>query len=134
VKRGIQIAGRALKQTTLDGQPFWFTERPMPKASPSAHLLPNYDEYFIGFKDRSVIGQRLRSSKAVTGGNALMAHVVVVDGQLVGGWKRTFEKKNVVVQLELLTRLTKPEQRRVAAATRRFGEFLGSPVELRGPS
>jgi hypothetical protein len=121
-----------LKHATIDGKDFWFAERAVPKASRSAHLLPNYDEYFIGYKDRSAIGRRLASAKAVTGGNALMAHVVFVDGQLVGGWKRIFQKQSVVVELALLTGLTKAEQARVAAAARRFGAFLDLPVTLRG--
>jgi hypothetical protein len=50
VKRGLEIAGRTLKHATIDGKDFWFAERAVPKASRSAHLLPNYDEYFIGYK------------------------------------------------------------------------------------
>ena len=132
VKRGLQVAGQKLKHSTIDGRDLWFAERTVPKASPSVHLLPNYDEYFIGYKDRSAIGQRLGSAKAVTGGNALIAHVVFVDGQLVGGWRRVLEKQAVVVELELVTRLTRVERARVAAAARRFGEFLELPVTLRG--
>jgi len=132
VKRGLQIAGRKLEHATIDGGHFWFVERSVPKVSHTAHLLPNYDEYFIGYKDRSAITRRLGSAKAVTGGNALIAHVVFVDGQLVGGWKRVFAKQAVVVELELVTRLTAAEWTRVAAAARKFGKFLDMPVTLRG--
>jgi hypothetical protein len=131
VKRGVQIAASELQEVALNGQRFWFRERSVPKSSPSAHLLPNYDEYFIGFKDRSAIGKRLRDAKAVTGGDALIAHVVVIDGQLVGGWRRRFEKQTAILDLKLLTRLTTAEEKRLAAAARRFGEFLGAEVEVR---
>ena len=131
VKRGIQIAGRELEPVTLDGQDFLIAERSTPKSPPSAHLLPNYDEYFIGYKNRSAIGQRLGNAKAVTGGNALIAHVVFVDGQLVGGWKRIFEKKGVVIELELVARITAAEKARITAVARRFGDFLELPVKLR---
>lgn len=134
VKRGIQIAGDELAPIEVDRKKLWLsaTARPLPKAKPSAHLLPNYDEYFIGFKDRSAFGQRLRSVKSVTGGNALMAHVVVIDGQLVGGWKRTLGKKSLVLTFDLPTRITPGERRNIAAAAGRFGEFLGSAVDVRG--
>ena len=101
-----------------------------PRRSRSAHLLPNYDEYFIGFKDRSAIAQRLRSARMVTGGNALIAHIVFVDGQLVGGWKRLIEKGATVVAMTLLSRLSTPERAMIAAAADRFEKFLGSPVRL----
>ena len=132
VKRGLQIAGRKLKHATIDGRDVWFVERTVPKASRSVHLLPNYDEYFIGYKDRSAIAQRLGISKAATAGNAFMAHVVFVNGQLVGGWKRAFQKEAVVVELDLVTKLTRAERARVGAAALRFGVFLDRPATLRG--
>ena len=134
VKRGIQIAGDELAPIEIDQKRLWLSAsaRALPKPKPSAHLLPNYDEYFIGFKDRSAFGQRFKSVKAITGGNALMAHVVVIDGQLVGGWKRTFGKKSVVLAFDLPTRTTPGERRNIAAAAGRFGEFLGLAVEIRG--
>jgi DNA glycosylase AlkZ-like len=130
-KRGIQIAERDLEQVAFDGQPLYFTERVVPKAKPSAHLLPNYDEYFIGYKDRSAIATRLGHAKPVTGGNWLIAHVVFVDGQLVGGWKRVLERNAVLVELDLASRLTAAERRRVVTAARRFAAFVGLPVTLK---
>lgn len=134
VKRGIQIAERELERVTLNERTHWFIPRskPAPKASPTAHLLPNYDEYFIGFRNRSAIGQRLRDLHVDTSGDAFLAHLVFVDGQVVGGWKRTVDKGAVTVRLTLRSPLTKAEQKRIAAAARRFGEFLGATVELRG--
>jgi hypothetical protein len=131
-KRGLQMASRELARISLDGKEFWFADRAIRRASRSAHLLPNYDEYFIGYKDRSAIARRLGHTKAVTGGNASLAHVVFVDGQLVGGWKRTLDTKAMIVDLDLRARLTPAEKGRVAAAARRLGEFAGLPVQLRG--
>jgi hypothetical protein len=131
--KGVQLAGRGLEREVVDDQTYWFdpSARAQRAKSPVAYLLPNYDEYFIGFKDRSAIGQRLKSADLVTGGNALIAHVVAVDGQLVGGWKRTLTKNAVVVALNVVSRLTDSERQAVEAAARKYGEFLGLPVELR---
>jgi Winged helix DNA-binding domain len=131
--RGIDMAGSALEREVIDDRTYWAdpSVRSRSKTSPTAHLLPNYDEFFIGFKDRSAIGQRLKSSELITGGDALTAHVIVVDGQLVGGWRRTVTKK-AVVELNLRTRLTEAEERAVAAAADAYGDFLKLPVELRG--
>ncbi|MDQ3997259.1 MAG: winged helix DNA-binding domain-containing protein, partial [Gemmatimonadota bacterium] len=85
----------------------------------------------IGFRDRGAIGRRLQSVDLVTGGDALTAYVVAVDGQLVGGWKRALKKKAVVVELRLLTRLTAAEERAVASAAEAYGRFAELPVELR---
>jgi hypothetical protein len=131
-KRGVEIAGRELAAVTLGEQRYWFKprDRRTPPASPTAHLLPNYDEYFIGFKDRSSIGERLRDTSLARGGDALVVHIVFVNGQIVGGWKRAFDKATAIVHLNLLTRLTKAESQRVAAAARRFGAFHGMKAVL----
>ncbi|HXG73161.1 MAG TPA: winged helix DNA-binding domain-containing protein [Gemmatimonadaceae bacterium] len=131
-RRGIDIAGAVLQQLSLDGHTYWFKPRARsaPRESPTAHLLPNYDEYFIGFRNRSAIGQRLGHQRPVTGGSALIAHIVFVDGQIVGGWKRVVQGGNVAIVLSLLLPVTRSEFARIAAAARRFGEFLGMPVDL----
>jgi len=115
-------------------QTYWLepATRSPRKRSPTAHLLPNYDEYFIGFKNRSAIGTRLSLATGELAGDALRAHIIVVDGQQVGGWKRTLTKAAVVVELRPRVGLTGPEQEAVVAATQAFGAFLDLPVELRG--
>ncbi|MFN2567729.1 MAG: winged helix DNA-binding domain-containing protein [Gemmatimonadaceae bacterium] len=132
--KGIQLAGPALEREVIEGQTYWSDPslRSRTTPSPAAHLLPNYDEYFIGFKDRGAIAQRLKSAELVTGGDALTTHVIVVDGQLVGRWKRTLEKKRVVIESSFLARLTAVEEQAVASAAEALGRFLGLPVELRG--
>jgi hypothetical protein len=131
--RGIQLAGKALQQEVIDDRTYWSDPSTASSVEPrsQAHLLPNYDEFFIGFRNRSAIAQRLESAKLVTGGNALIGNVLVIDGQLVGGWRRTIEKETAIVQLDLPIRLTRAEKEAVRAAAHALGAFLGSSVELR---
>jgi|SRR5687767_3023596 len=100
-----------------------------PVTKPNAHLLPIYDEYFIGLKDRSAMGQRMRKAKAEPG-EVLFANIACVDGQVVGGWKRSIDKNSVAVTLTALVRLTAAEKSRIAEQAERFGTFLGLPVSL----
>jgi hypothetical protein len=129
-KRGTEVAGDQLERIVLNDQTYWFIprERPAPPASRTAHLLPNYDEYFIGFKDRSSIAGRIADPKSA--GEAIFAHIVFVDGHIVGGWKRAFHKETAIVHLNLVTRLSKAEQQRVSAAAKKFGAFLGMKAVL----
>jgi hypothetical protein len=130
-RRGLELVGGELARAATDRGDVWFVERSLPRSSPSAHLLPNYDEYFIGYRDRSAIGARIGNVASVTGGDAFIAHVVIVDGQLVGGWKRLQEKGTVVVAMTLVSRLTDAERKRVAVQLRRFSEHLAQPVMSR---
>jgi hypothetical protein len=132
-KRGIQMAGSWLAKRTVEGRDYWLSanSRASRRSRPTAHLLPNYDEYFIGFKDRGAAGQRLRAFDTKTVTAALWAHVVAVDGQMVGGWTRTLEKGAVVVNVKPLARLSQADKRLIAAAAKEYGAFLQLPVKLR---
>ena len=129
-KRGIALLDTALERLTMGDAEHWIAADapPPPRPAPSAHLLPNYDEYFIGFRDRSAIGRRVSDTSTVTGGNALIPHVMIVKGELVGIWRRKFEKDRVVVSLEPHAALTRRERDLVAAEVRRFGRFLDRPA------
>ena len=128
-KRGAEMAG--LEREVIDDRTYWWDASvPVGRSRAStAFLLPNYDEYFIGFKDRSAIGQRLALKDRASVSDALFAHVVVVNGQLVGGWKRTLTNDSVAIELRMLARLTPAERRAVATAARRYATFLGRQLE-----
>jgi hypothetical protein len=64
VKRGIDLARADLEQATVDGKTYWSSGPSSGRSRPSACLLPNYDEFFIGYRDRSAIGKRLASVSA----------------------------------------------------------------------
>ena len=132
VKRGIDLARTELEPVTIEGKKYWSAASAIAKPSPSAHLLPNYDEFFIGHRDRSAIGGRLASVKSVTGWNALSAHVVAIDGHLVGGWRRSPGRDAVVLDMKILTRLTATERDRLLKEVRRYATFAGKTVDLRG--
>lgn len=132
--RGIVMTGKQLQHITLNEKGYFVPpdfELPS-KVSAAAHLLPNYDEYFIGFKDRSAIGQRLGHSALVTGGNALIGHVVAIDGQLVGGWRRGFEEGKTVLRFELMVKLKRKEHSSLKRAVERFSDYTGSAILVSG--
>jgi hypothetical protein len=131
-RRGVEAAGASLHRETYDERPHWraAAAQVARRRSGTAHLLPNYDEYFIGFRDRGAIGERLRQSLSNPRVDALMGHILVVDGQIVGGWRRTLAKR-VNIELEVLVPITAAERSRIAAAAERFGRFLGLPASVR---
>jgi hypothetical protein len=59
-----------------------------------------------------------------------IAHVIIIDGQIVGGWKRTLKKDSVAIELNLITELTKAESQAVLVAIEQYGKFLGLPAKL----
>ncbi|HSL31658.1 MAG TPA: winged helix DNA-binding domain-containing protein [Anaerolineales bacterium] len=131
-KQGMEMVKSNFTQEVVDGNSYWFDNSisPVREPSPTAHLLPNYDEYFIGFKDRSAIGRLITPWRPDESGATLPVHVIILDGQIVGGWKRNIKKNEVVIDLTLLTELTKKQSTAVIQAAGRYRKFMGVAAEV----
>ena|SRR5687768_13895315 len=127
-RRGIEMFKPKLEHELIDGQTYWFVESALPAkaASTRAYLLPIYDEYVMGYKDRRAILGALNSEK-FNAGSIAFDNLIVIDGMLVGSWKRTLSRREVSIETNFNARLTKAEQKAVAAAAAEFGRFLGLP-------
>ena len=130
-KEGIEAVKSELVNEVIDGKTYWFNSSvsPVKENSPTAHLLPNYDEYFIGFKDRSAIGEVAKQANIRANDPSFLAHVIVLDGQVVGGWKRVINKEKALVEFTPLVRLTKDQEQALDRAASQYSEFLQLPVE-----
>ena len=131
-RRAAESTARELEQQTIDGRLYRLPTptRLAKRKTPIAHLLPNYDEYFIGFRDRGAFAERLRAAGIEARTDALSGHILAINGQIVGGWGRTFRGKKAVIRLKLLQGLTAVENRAVGTAAKRFADFLGMPVQI----
>jgi len=130
-RNGLEAVKAQLRHEVVDGQSYWFPSS-MPsvkEVTPTAYLLSIYDEYISGYKDRSAIGEAEIGAKLIALGSAL-SYIIVVDGQIVGTWRRTLRKEAVVIETNLFTQLTKAENRAVAVAAQQYGTFLDRPVVL----
>jgi hypothetical protein len=123
-KAGIEIVESELDEEVLDGRTCWFvgSRAPAPSASTSAHLLPNYDEYLIAYKDRGpVVG---------ASGQDVFSHFFVIAGRLAGSWRRTLKKDSVLVEAVPYRRLSRADTRALAHSAERYGRFLGRTAQL----
>jgi hypothetical protein len=133
-RRGIASASPRLASATVDGKTYWFAPgavRGGARGTPSVHLLPNYDELVVAYRDHAPslapgVAPKLRARP-----EAVANHLVVVDGRVVGGWRRREAKGAMTVETMLVTRLDGRARAALAAAAARFQAFLGLPVRLR---
>ena len=129
---GLSMIKSQLAHEALDGRTYWYaTSMPVAKSSArTARLLPNYDEYIVGYQDRSAAVDADRTPQVDARDNVLFNHTIMIDGRVVGTWKRTLKKNTVLIEVSPFTSLTKAETRAVAAAARQYGAFLDLPVTL----
>ena len=130
-RRAVEMVERELTNVVSDGKTYYFREAVAARVrSPVVHLLPNYDEHVVAYRDH---GPSLdpRTPDALTGwGNGLTSHVISLNGLVVGGWRRTLDKTGVAMRLSVGVRLKPGERAELARAAARYGRFVGLPVVL----
>jgi len=131
-RAGLEMARPHLAHEIVDGRTYWQPQS-APAAidgPPRAYLLPAYDEYTVGYADRSAALDRMQAQGMNLGNAAVLGPTIVLDGQIVGTWKRTFSEGSVVVAPGHVASLVEAEAQAFAAAARHYGDFLGLPVVL----
>jgi hypothetical protein len=125
-RRAIDMA--KLPSTTIAGTLFWLGADPPPSTPTSQQglLLPGFDEYFLGYTDRSPIVDSDQAKKLAPG-NGMFSPTVVVHGHVEGTWRRTLQQSSVRLQVQAFN---PPVELDVAAAATRYGHFLGLEVVL----
>jgi hypothetical protein len=130
------LATKGLSERVLAGKAYWSPRARVPSegARSSVLLLPNYDEFLISYQDYRPVFDPALASKLVPR-ERLASHLLVVGGQVVGGWRRTLDTKRVRLEVNALRRLSPAEQRGLHDAAARYGRYLGleASLELRAP-
>jgi hypothetical protein len=131
-KTGLELIKPQIINEVVDGEIYWYAaSMPSVKEIPrSAWLLPNFDEYMVGYTDRSGVIEPDHAKKLEAFGVYLLNPAVVIKGKIVGTWKRTLKKDAVLVEPRLLTSLNKTETRLVETAAGNYARFLGLPLKL----
>jgi uncharacterized protein YjbI with pentapeptide repeats len=132
VRNGLDMAVRQLAHEVVAGKTYWFAAStpPVQHRSRAVYLLPNYDEYVVGYTDRSAIFDSAQANHLDARHNPLFQHTLVIKGRIAGTWKRTLKKNTVVVEVNPFALLTKAERQALVRAARWYGDFLQRPVAL----
>jgi hypothetical protein len=128
-RRGLDLARDRLDELELDGVTYYL--RPgLEPAKPAVHLLPGFDEYVLGYSDRAAPLAGGALERIVPGGNGVFLPTIVVNGEVVGSWRRATKGATTAVTAQPFDELSATAVKGVEKAARRYGRFLGSSVEL----
>lgn len=102
----------------------------LPKQQARAYALPGFDEYLLGYKDRSAVLAAAHADRVCPGGNGMFAPTMVVDGRVVGTWKRAIKKSSVAIEAMPFATLPKTARRAFDEAAARYAAFIGLHAAL----
>jgi hypothetical protein len=130
-KNALEMVKSEFSSAIIDERIYWFpaTNRTTQSKNASVYLLPAYDEFIISYRDRSDSLHSLDHKKAISE-NGLFRPVIVVNGKVAGIWKRRQMKDRLILIPEYFRPVSTKEQEQIEIASKRYGQFLNSEVEL----
>jgi hypothetical protein len=130
-REGIETLGRMFRREAIDGREYWLARpRAAPRpASGATFLMPDYDEYGMGYEDRSALlpeAPRWRRRAIVLDFNRM----IVVDGKIAGSWRWKSASGAAAIETSYRLRPTPSQKDAVNRAIARYARYAGrAPAE-----
>ena len=129
-RKGVSSLEQGFGKATFDDITYWFPENPITlKHTDTAFLLAGFDEYIVGYRDRSICIPSAFSTHVIQS-NGLFNATVVTNGQVTGTWKRTVGKDTVLLEVFPFTSWGTQEQVLIRNAAADYAYFLGKELKL----
>jgi hypothetical protein len=94
-----------------------------------AYLVPAFDEYLVAYRDRSAVLDA-KDTLRLNAGGGILNPCVILDGAVVGGWKRTLARTAVTVRITPFRPLTPADVGAITRAAEHYARFLGRELAL----
>lgn len=97
--------------------------------SVDVYLLPAFDELLISYRDRTALITSENNKKAISN-NGIFRPIVVVNGEVCGIWRRTSQKNQTIIEVNLFQAQNKQIVEHIENEANRYSLFIDKPVQL----
>jgi Winged helix DNA-binding domain len=130
VRLGLAGVGDELNELRIGGGAAWtlkgIARRPR---GPVVRLLPAWDTYLMGYRDRGFLAEGARWRRIMPGGGILRP-TIVLDGVAVGTWRSRRAGRGIRVEPDPFAPLDAATAEAIEAEVADVGRFEGVPVAL----
>jgi hypothetical protein len=133
IRAAWQQVNDQLLEVEIDHQPAWMLEThrnwldDLAGDETTIRLLPRYDTYLLGYRNRS-LQVETHYAKRVNAGGGIIHPTLLIDGQVAGLWHMQKQKERLVVKLEPFAALTPDQHSKVVIEIQDLARFLGISV------
>lgn len=123
-RAGHQAVSPKLTHEKIDGKTYWFPSGlRAAKSTNKAYLLSGFDEYHLGYTDRTASIDPNYNIKICTGSNGIFNCTFLIAGKTLGIWKRVNKKGAAAVEIKPFVPLGKSEKTLLAEATEAYLQY-----------
>lgn len=119
-RKGIKMIESSLTKEIIEQQEYFLKpDTSLPKERLNKiHLLPIYDEFIMGYNDRSAI-MTLKNNTPFQ-----YDSMIIYDGQVIGTWKRIITKNSIDIKYNFFKPLSRLENKAFNQSLNHLGDFL----------
>ena len=131
-REALALVADRIRREEVDGQT-WLVHVDACEAPDSpggVHLLPQWDEFLLGYKSRDVTLPPERFAEVVPGRNMVFKPTLVIDGQVAGTWRKVQKRAHVIVEVKPFAQLPARRWGEIESAAAGYGAFLGTEAEV----
>ncbi|MES2074339.1 MAG: winged helix DNA-binding domain-containing protein [Pseudomonadota bacterium] len=130
-ERGLDVIKAELEMHTYDGHELWAMPGEPPAFQYHGAALPAFDEYLLGYKERGMVLDPLYNNRVCPPANGLFQPLMLIQGKVVGTWKRDSGKDIITIKTEPFVALNPKETRLFALALEEFSKFHGKKIAVK---
>ncbi len=128
-RKGLESIKSKLEKFDINGDTY-FADKDIganPKPDHRAHLLAGFDEYIVGYTNRSagihqdIINHVIRS-------NGIFYPTIILDGFVKGIWKPLVKKDSLNIEIQRFSAFSKSMEKELKLAAKRYSDFVGKKL------
>jgi hypothetical protein len=131
-RKGLDAIESELESELMDERTYWFvTSSSSRKKEPNVvDLVQGYDECIMSYSESRDVLLEDVTYLADTSEVQPFLHAILLDGRLIGRWKRVLERGSVAIETSFNRPLNRDEKIGLDTAVERYGRFVARPVTL----
>lgn len=126
-----ELVGQGFGSFSREGLTYIYPETGFEGAgqSDSVLLLPAFDEFIICYANRSAVITQKEMARVISS-NGIFRPILVVQGEVVGIWKREIKKEVLRLTVLPFKPLSKKQEAICKQQAKRLGQFYGKQIEV----
>lgn len=125
-RSGLEMIKSHLICETIEGNEYYFSDKSNRNIITDnfVNLLPNFDEYLVGYKNRKAAITDKNNNKLKHAGYGIFSNTILINGKIGGTWKRVLKKNSVDVSTKVFTSAGKEQKNELKSAVNHYKKFI----------
>jgi Winged helix DNA-binding domain len=130
-KQGLDSVKKEFNHEEIESETYWFSDQISNVAikTNTVCLLPAYDEFLIGYKDRSASLTTVYNKNTISS-NGIFRPLLVINGQVSGVWRRLTRKDYIELEISTFLPVKKEKSKQIKEVSGLVAKFFQKESEV----